>query len=149
MKSGTITLVGENEAKLGNEFIFIKPLESAPCKECKLRNICFSLESQKRYRIVGLRSKHHECEIHEGGVNVVEVEKCEIIGVVEERCAFEGAAILVNPNDCNLRECENFKICHPPGIGQKEKMIIKKVVKRIECPKMRRLKEVVMIYGKK
>src|SRR5512136_2692138 len=53
-----VTVVGELQCKKGYEFVFGGPI--AECRDCKVKNVCFHLEQDKRYRVVEIRDGHHE-----------------------------------------------------------------------------------------
>ena len=71
-----VTLVGEIQAEIGNTLIFRGPLSE--CRDCKRKTVCFNLEEGTLYEIVSVRDKHHDCDVHEGGVRVVELKKAPV-----------------------------------------------------------------------
>ncbi len=54
-----ITLIGEHQAKEGEQFVYRGPLTE--CRECKLKAVCFNLDPGSMYRIKKIRDVHHEC----------------------------------------------------------------------------------------
>ena len=74
-----VTLVGEQLAVEGEEFTYLG--SNNECRNCQLKTVCFNLKPGRKYRITKLRDKHHDCNIHEGKVIVVEVEELPAPGV--------------------------------------------------------------------
>ena len=68
-----VTLIGEHLAVEGEEFTYLGA--NNECRNCQLKTVCFNLKPGRKYRITKLRDKHHECDVHEGDVVVVEVEE--------------------------------------------------------------------------
>lgn len=132
-----ITLIGETEARIGNRFYFIGP--QTDCKECRLRSVCFNLEIGRLYEITSLRETHHDCEMHEGGVRVVEVEKKPISVCVPHKLAIDGSMITFESAKCESICCENWFLCHPIGIRNGEKLPIVDVSEDVDCQIKERL----------
>ena len=57
-----VTLVGTVLAKQGVEFIYEG--EVAECDTCKVKKACNNLQKGRKYRIVSVRTTHHECAVH-------------------------------------------------------------------------------------
>ena len=127
-----ITLVGEEQAKVGNRFYFMGP--QTDCKECRLRNVCFNLEPGRQYEIVGIRDTHHDCEVHEGGVRIVEVEKKSTVACVPKKTAIEGSIITYEESDCARMGCENWRYCHPVGMRTGDKLTVTDIIRKVDCP---------------
>ena len=138
-----ITLIGNGQAKGGYEFTYLGP--SNECKECRLKGVCFQLEEGRRYKIIGLRERQHECKLHEGGVRVVEVEALPIPMAIEDTLAVEGSTVKVEPIDCDNLACKHYLLCNPPGIKKGMKMKVDSVTKGMRCVKGNKLKEVALI----
>jgi len=75
-----VTLIGEKLAKENDEFIYLGPQND--CKNCKLKTVCFNLKQGSQYKIIKVRDKRHNCNVHEGNAAVVEVQ--EIINTTSE-----------------------------------------------------------------
>ncbi|MFA5772438.1 MAG: UPF0179 family protein [Thermoplasmata archaeon] len=137
-----ITLVGEKQAKEGYEFIYLGSLSE--CKECKLKTVCFNLEQGLKYRVKNARTKHHNCNIHEEGVRVVEVEKVPFPIGIDSNLAIEGSTIDIKESACNNIGCVNRHVCFPCGFYRGTKYRISKVTRDMECPDGKKLKEVMI-----
>ena len=127
-----ITLVGEAQARTGNRFYFMGP--QTDCKECRLRGVCFNLEPGRQYEIVSVRDTHHDCEVHDGGVRVVEVEKKPTMSCVSKKVAIEGSIITFDESDCARMGCEHWPHGHPIGIKAGEKLTVTDTVGKVDCP---------------
>ncbi len=139
----TITLVGEKQAKEGNEFIYNGPL--AECRDCKLKQVCFNLEPGKRYIITKVRdAPKHECRIHDGCARVVEVERSQVKIVVNSKNAIEGAMFSFEPKPCMNLGCEFYITCNPQGVKKEDKFKVAKIIRDIKCPDGDMLKEVLL-----
>ncbi|RLF26229.1 MAG: hypothetical protein DRN01_05190 [Thermoplasmata archaeon] len=126
-----VTLVGERMAKKGAEFTYLGP--SSECKNCRLKTACFNLKKGRRYRIVGIRDKRHSCNLHDGGVHVVEVNELPIVVSVEKNNAKEGSEIGITTMDCMHLDCDNFELCHNPAVQVNKKYRVVKLLEKIEC----------------
>ncbi|HID25965.1 MAG TPA: UPF0179 family protein [Thermoplasmata archaeon] len=133
-----VTLVGERIAREGNEFIYLGP--SSECRNCKLKTACFNLKKGRRYRIVGIREKRHSCNLHDGGVHVVEVEETPIIGAVDKN-AKKGLQIKVSTFDCQHLDCENFELCHNPALQSNKSYRVVKIMDQLNCIDGREIRE--------
>jgi uncharacterized protein (UPF0179 family) len=141
-----ITLVGEKQAKEGYEFVYIGSLSE--CKECKLKTVCFNLEQGLRYRVKSVRTKHHNCIVHEEGVRVVEVEKVPLPIGIDSNLAIEGSTADIKEIICNNIGCMNYHICFPRGFYRGTSYRIVKITKDIECPDGKKLKEILVVPEK-
>ncbi|MCK4445288.1 MAG: UPF0179 family protein [Thermoplasmata archaeon] len=137
-----VTLVGERQVKIGNEFIYLGPLMD--CKECKLKGVCFNLEEGRKYRIKGVRGVRHECKIHDGGVMVVEVEQTPLTIAANGKSAIEGSMITFEFPKCDEVACKAYKLCHPIALSNGGKGKILKVGGVLDCSKGHELKEVTI-----
>ena len=127
-----ITLIGEEQAKVGNRFYYMGP--QTECKECRLKGVCFNLEPGRLYEITSLRDTRHECEVHEGGVRVVEVEKKPTMATILKKVAIEGSVITYDQSDCARMGCEHWQHCHPIGIRAGDKLTVNDIVGKVDCP---------------
>ncbi len=128
-----LTVVGDKLAKKGQEFVYLGSLSE--CKDCKVKNICFHLEKGQRYKVVGVRDVNHDCEIHENGVKVVEVEKTTTNAVLLKKLAIDGSTITFDLLKCNNLGCENHILCFPLGVKSGTKFKIVKTGRKLKCPK--------------
>lgn len=125
-------MVGEKQARIGNRFYFMGP--QTDCKECKLRNVCFNLEPGRQYEITSIRDTRHECDMHEEGVRVVEVEKKPTIACIPKKLAIDGSLITFEESDCGRLGCEHWSHCHPIGIKSGDKLPVSDVMGKVDCP---------------
>jgi uncharacterized protein (UPF0179 family) len=137
-----VTVVGEHQCKVGFEFVFGGPL--AECRECKVRNVCFHLDPNRRYRVTDVRDVHHECRMHEGGVRVVEVERLPTKGALAKNAAVEGATITFEVNGCKSVGCPSYRLCRPHGAAEGMRFRIVEVGEELECPKGRSIRAVLL-----
>jgi len=136
-----VTVVGELQCRRGYEFVFEGPL--AECRDCKVRNICFHLDENRRYRVTDVRDLHHECKVHEGGVRVVEVERIPTKAALPARVALEGSVITFEESDCDAVGCPNYRLCNPFGATEGMKCKILSVDPgEVACPRARSLRVV-------
>lgn len=136
-----VTLIGELQANIGNEFIYLGPILN--CKHCNLKKICSNLKNGGKYKITKTRDVHHECQIHEIGVRVVEVEKEQRVTTIESKLAIEGSKVSFEKNKCNDLSCVHFELCHPYGLNDGRLKIIK-IEKEIDCPNGYKLKRILI-----
>ncbi|MCK5038798.1 MAG: UPF0179 family protein [Thermoplasmata archaeon] len=126
-----LTVVGTSLAKKGQEIIFLGPLSE--CKVCKVKNICFHLEKGSHYKVIGVRDVMHDCNVHEEGVKVVEIEKLPFKAIMDKKKAIDGSTIAFESPSCIERGCEHYLLCNPPGLGSKQKVKILSVGGKAEC----------------
>lgn len=139
-----VTLVGEKQAKKGNIFIYIGPLSE--CRDCKVKTVCFNLEEGRKYKIKDIRAMHHDCKVHEGGVRAVEYEILPIDCAINSDAAIEKARITgKEPDKCNNKGCENYKLCFPKGLKSGTQYEIKKVNDKVSCSEGKELKKIILI----
>ncbi|MCX6651436.1 MAG: UPF0179 family protein [Methanomassiliicoccales archaeon] len=136
-----ITVIGERQAKVDGQFIYLGPLTD--CKECKLKGVCFNLDAGALYRIVEVRDVKHDCKVHEDGVRVVKVEKESMEGAIAKKGALEGTTITYEVIKCDHIGCDHYRLCHPLGIDKGHKARIAKIEGDLECAEGKRLVKVV------
>jgi uncharacterized protein (UPF0179 family) len=136
-----VTLVGTVLAKPGTEFVYEG--ESAECGTCKVKKACNNLTKGHRYRIVTVRSTHHECTIHLNGATAVEVIDAPATMLINADMAMMNSRVKIEFS-CNKTDCRSFSLCHPDGVVEGEKYIIADVVGNAPdiCDKGRALKMV-------
>lgn len=127
-----ITLIGEPQARAGAEFYFMGPLTE--CKDCRLKGVCFNLEPGSRYRVVDVRNQRHPCEVSEGDVVAVEVEKVPTPGAVPKKGAMEGVTITYSEPKCQEVGCANFGRCHAVGKRDGQKYTVVRLGRDLDCP---------------
>lgn len=132
-----LTLIGENQAEAGTRFLYLGPLSE--CKDCRLRGVCFNLESGCTYEVTMVRPAKHECAIFEGGARVVEVEKRPTLAAIGRKAAIEGSTITFEVVKCDNMGCGNYFLCHPPALRSGTKVRIESIDGEIECPEGEKL----------
>jgi uncharacterized protein (UPF0179 family) len=137
-----ITLVGELQARQGGTFAYTGPISE--CRDCKLKTICFNLDAGKWYKIVNVRSIHHDCRLHENGVRVVEAEPVGIPAAIPSKSAIEGTVIAFEPRRCGTVSCENYRLCNPIGVTPGGKYRVTSVLEEVSCEDGQALKKVLM-----
>jgi uncharacterized protein (UPF0179 family) len=137
-----VTVVGKLQCKEGFEFVFGGPL--AECRDCKVRNVCFHLEENRRYRVRSIREVQHDCRIHEEGVRVVEVEKIPIEAAVPAKAALEGSMLTFEENECRNLGCPHYTRCRPLGASRGMRFRIASVQGDVSCPRGIPLKTVLL-----
>ncbi len=138
-----VTVVGEHQCRKGLEFVFTGP--AADCRDCKVRNVCFHLEPNRRYRIIEVRDVHHECKIHEDGVRVVEVERVPVKAAIQSRSAIEGSMLSFEESDCDRLGCQHYRLCVPIGVSEGLRFRVASVEgEEIRCPLGKSLRVVLL-----
>lgn len=134
-----VTLVGTVLAKPGTEFIYEG--ETAECGNCKVKKACNNLQKGRKYRIVTVRTTHHECPVHLNGATAVEVTEAPITLLISPEMAIINSKI--KPEfSCNKQSCRSFELCRPEGVVEGEKYIVVDILGNAPdvCEKGRSLK---------
>lgn len=138
-----ITLIGEDLAEEGLTFTFGGNLSS--CQSCEIKNSCCGLSKNRWYKIVKVRENSHDCKVHHGKVKVVEVEEVPIETTISGERVIEGSVMTLDEKECDNLDCENFRLCHPPGVEYGGQYNVEDVGKKIDCPGGRNLKKVKLL----
>lgn len=120
-----VTLVGTVLAKQGFEFIYEG--EAAECDTCKVKKACNNLQKGRKYRIVTIRTTHHECPVHLNGATAVEVMEAPISALISPDMAIVNSKIKIELS-CNKSDCRSFSLCRPDGVVDGEKYIVTEVL---------------------
>ena len=133
------TLVGTVLAKPGTEFIYEG--EVAACDACKVKKACNNLQKGRKYRIVTVRTTHHECAVHFNGATAVEVTDAPITMLITPEMAIVNSRIRPEIS-CNKSDCRSFSLCRPEGVVEGEKYVVTDVIGNASdiCDKGRSLK---------
>jgi hypothetical protein len=134
-----VTLVGTVLAKPGIEFVYEG--ESPECETCKVKKACNNLNKGHRYRIISVRSTHHDCAVHLNGATAVEVMEAPVTMLISADMAMVNSKIKVEFS-CNKTECRSYLLCRPDGVVESEKYVIVDVLGNASdiCSKGRALK---------
>ena len=114
------------------------------CKDCKRKTVCFNLEEGTLYEIVGVREKHHDCNVHESGVRVVELKKAPVDTSLDTKHAIEGSTVSIDKEECLNVGCEHYRMCFILGPKSSKRFRVAKVLGELKCPEGRNLKEVLL-----
>ncbi|MCI4326762.1 MAG: UPF0179 family protein [Thermoplasmata archaeon] len=136
-----ITLLSQNQAKVGFEFVY---QGAAPvCRTCPYRHACLTLDAGRRYSVTHVRPVRHPCALQETTAAVVEVEAVPRTLVVESQTAVVGSSVETGRYGCNRLDCSNWDICSGPSLPAKQRFRIAKVhPEPAECRIGRTLKRV-------
>jgi len=134
-----VTLVGTVLAKSGTEFVYEG--ESPDCETCKVKKACNNLSKGHRYRIVTVRSTHHDCAVHLNGATAVEVMEAPVTMLISADRAMVDSKIKVEFS-CNKTDCRSYPLCRPDGVVEGEKYVVADVLGNAPdiCSKGRALK---------
>jgi uncharacterized protein len=134
-----VTLIGTVLAKQGIEFIYEG--EAAECDTCKVKKACNNLQIGRKYRIVSVRSTHHECLVHLNGATAVEVMEAPITALINADMAIVNSKIKIDLS-CNKSDCRSYPLCRADGVVDGEKYIVADVLGNASdiCAKGRALK---------
>jgi len=134
-----VTLVGTVLAKQGIEFIYEG--EVAGCDTCKVKKACNNLQTGRKYRIVSVRTTHHDCMVHLNGATAVEVVEAPITVLINADMAIVNSKIKPDLS-CSKSDCRSFPLCRPEGVVEGEKYVVAEVLGNASdiCEKGRFLK---------
>jgi uncharacterized protein (UPF0179 family) len=134
-----VTLMGTVLAKPNLEFIYEG--EVAECETCKVKKACHNLQKGRKYRIVTVRSTHHDCAVHLNGATAVEVMEAPVTALINADMAIINSKIKPELS-CNKSDCRSFPLCRPDGVTDGEKYIVVDVLGNASdiCEKGRALK---------
>jgi len=134
-----VTLMGTVLAKPNVEFIYVG--EVAACDTCKVKKACHNLQKGRKYRIVTVRTTHHDCAVHLNGATAVEVMEAPITALINADMAIINSKIKPELS-CNKSDCRSFPLCRPDGVTDGEKYIVVDVLGNASdiCDKGRALK---------
>lgn len=134
-----VTLVGTVLAKQGVDFIYEG--EVAGCDTCKVKKACNNLQVGRKYRIVTVRTTHHECLVHFNGATAVEVVDAPVTALINADMAIINSKIKLDLS-CNRNDCPSYPLCHPDGVVEGEKYIVYTILGNASdiCGKGRALK---------
>lgn len=131
-----ITIVGSVLAKEGAEFVYAG--QNPACEGCKVARVCHNakLRPGRRYKVVSTRNTRHDCPLHEGGAEAVEVTDAEITVVIPTSQATRRTRIVYTPV-CDEKFCKGYAFCHPDGMMEGEKYVVLEVLGSYSetCPK--------------
>jgi uncharacterized protein (UPF0179 family) len=141
-----VTLIGTVLARQGVEFVYEG--EAAACETCKVKKACHNLQKGRRYRIVTVRTTHHDCPVHVNGATAVEVMEAPITALISADRAITNSKIRFEIS-CSKTDCRSYELCHPDGILDGEKYVVADVLGNAPdiCEKGRALKLVELRGG--
>jgi uncharacterized protein (UPF0179 family) len=116
-----VTLIGTVHARQGVEFVYEG--EVPGCETCKVKKACNNLQKGRKYRIVTVRTTHHECSVHLNGATAVEVMEAPVTALISAEMAMVNSKIKFETS-CNKADCRSYDLCHPDGIVEGEKYVV-------------------------
>ncbi|MGA1794133.1 MAG: UPF0179 family protein [Thermoplasmatota archaeon] len=139
---GKVSLIGIALAVEGMTFTYLGP--TPECEPCKLSKICQNLTPGRRYVLIKIRDKEHECPIHEKGkVIAVEVEELPMELSIPDRKALDSAVVTLDLEACSFRWCPNNRLCRYDNVPKGTKVFLSSVHEELECPRGLKLKRAV------
>lgn len=142
-KAVIITVVNENNAKIGYEFV--KQGLSEECLKCPLKHVCIDrLEEGRIYQVVMIRKKEHYCKLINSKVRVVGVIESNVVCTIPTKMAFEGAIITYNRIKCDEVKCTNLMKCNPIGLKNGDKCRVVRRIGKADCIKGKLLAVVIL-----
>ncbi|AGO61258.1 MULTISPECIES: UPF0179 family protein [Ferroplasma] len=143
IKLNKISLIGVNLAKKDLVFTFRGPL-AGKCDECKIRNVCFNLEPGKSYRIKEVKEQINPCFIYDTNkVSTIDVEEVEnTYNVQNGKRLMEGSSMELRSMKCDYLTCPNIEKCNLLNLKGNKKIVVKKIIGKISCPKGYDMREV-------
>ncbi len=126
-------------AKPNIEFIYEG--EVAECDTCKVKKACHNLQKGRKYRIVTVRTTHHDCAVHLNGATAVEVMEAPITALINADMAIINSRIKPELT-CNKSDCRSYPLCRPDGVTDGDKYVVIDVLGNAPdiCEKGRALK---------
>ena len=125
-EKGKITVVGIAYAHEGCEFVYVGVDEA--CTSCAIYKVCHNLVLGRRYKVISTRDLIHDCDVHEGNAQTVEVIPALIsarIILPQNITSVRNTSFVYQP-PCNER-CEYFFECHAPGLVKGQRYIIRDI----------------------
>ncbi|MEM0139238.1 MAG: UPF0179 family protein [Ferroplasma sp.] len=143
IKLNKISLIGIDLAKKDLEFTFKGPL-TGKCDECRIKNVCFNLEPGKSYRIKDVKEQVNPCFIYnKNKVSTIEVEELpNRYNIQKGKRLIEGSSIELKSMKCDYLTCPNIEKCNLLYINSGKKIVINKIIRKLECPKGYDMREV-------
>lgn len=129
-----ITLVDKDAAYVGYKFIF---KENAECSQCKHFSICSKLEEGRVYEVINIIKTKNKlyCRITNEGVQPVEVKLSTITTSIREGIPLDTDVIVHwHTLECGFDDCKYRKLCFPLGLRDGDKIKIKEIIGKIQCP---------------
>jgi uncharacterized protein (UPF0179 family) len=125
-EKGKITVVGKAYAHEGYEFVYVGVNEA--CTPCAIYKVCHNLVLGRRYKVISTRDLIHECDVHEGNAQTVEVVPALLAAriVLHQNITSARNTSFVHQPPCNER-CEYFFECHAPGLLKGQRYIIREI----------------------
>ncbi|MBN1390593.1 MAG: UPF0179 family protein [Candidatus Thermoplasmatota archaeon] len=140
---GKVSLIGKTLAKEGRVFMYAGP--APECGKCKLNTICQNLAVGRKYRVVKVRDKEHDCPAHDQDkVVAVEVEELPLEMSIPDRKALESAIVTIDGDGCRYRWCDNNHLCRYEGIPKGTKVLLLTIEEDLVCPISLKLKRAVV-----
>lgn len=133
-----VTLLGTHLGKKDQTFIYLGPLND--CKNCKLKSVCFNLKPGRSYKVTNVREKHHNCNVHEGNVVVVDVEELPLEAAINRELS-KGDTTKIETLDCIHIGCEHYELCTNPALTKEKQYRVVSTDESITCHRDMQLKK--------
>ncbi len=128
-----VTLIGVGQAHVGTVFIHRGP--GSKCGICEYSQVCVkNVEPERVYRIVRVREKTLPCRQYETEMQVVEVVSAEISAAILSKKAIAGVVIAFQTPECKVEGCENYSLCFPTGLRDRDRCEVSGVTGSLQCP---------------
>ena len=128
-----ITVIGEQLAKPGNTFYFIK--EQEECQKCKIKGTCLNLDPGRKYEITSVRNTTLlNCGLHDGGVLAVNVKNAPIDAYIDSKKAIVGSKVSYDPirKETDAEGSGDDELLHPKGLEKGDKCVVKEIFESTE-----------------
>jgi Uncharacterized protein conserved in archaea len=128
-----ITVIGEQLAKPGNTFYFIK--EQEECQKCKIKGTCLNLDPGRKYEITSIRNTTLlNCGLHDGGVLAVNVKNAPIEAYIDSKKAIIGSKVSYDPirKETDVEDSDDDELLHPKGLEKGDKCVVKEIFESTE-----------------
>ena len=129
-----IILIDADIAKKGYKFIYY---EAEECKRCPYKDVCTGKLQQGRiYEIIDLikTKKKMICSVIKSEVVPVEVKLADIETIVPTKKALDSIIIKWSNPACENYSCTFRTLCFPKGLKRGDKIKIKRVKEKVQCP---------------
>ena len=129
-----IILIDKDIAEKGYKFIYY---EAEDCERCPYKDVCTGKLYQGRvYEVIDVikTKKKMICPIIKSEVVPVEVKLADIEAAVSTKNALDNIIIKWNNPTCENYSCIFRTLCFPKGLKRGDKIKIKKVREKIQCP---------------
>ncbi len=133
MGKNSFFLVGE-DVDVGYKFRIVW---NDICRSCRYNKICFNGKKIGHfYKVVEIRKTKGSiyCKLIEGPAYLAVVEETALRLSVNSSSAVEGVSILYRNIQCSEKQCPYIKYCVTNGSFIEGKIVVEKVLDKLDCP---------------